>query len=239
MEMSLRKRLRAEILSKLYEQSEMSISDLAQAIGVRWETIEGRVNKLAQEGYLTVEKMKTFPFKKNVYLTERGRKVASELVLGDRSKLKTPELLLLTILHAVGGIIKGATKLEKLVFLLEREYGVPLKDFFKYFKYLYGPYSPDVMRSSYILAYYYFINIDEKVYPRDVKGEKEWVLRIFRLTDKGRDFAKELYDDLDKEIKEKIFELRRFNKMSTREILDYVYAKYPEFKKRTKLDDFF
>lgn len=234
--MSFRKRLRAETLSKLYEQKEMSVSELAEAVGVRWETVERIANQLAREDYVTVKKMETFPFKKIVTLTERGREVASELVLEDRSKLGTPERLLSTVIYAVGGEVKGATKLEKLVFLLEKEYGVPLKDFFRYFAYLYGPYSPEVMRSSYILAYYHFIDIKEEVYVLDVEGEKERVLRVFRLTDKGRDFAEELLEKLPEEVKEKLVKLRRFNNMTTRQILDYVYAKYPEFKKYTKLD---
>ncbi len=235
--MSFRKRLRVEILAKLYEQNEMSISDLAEAVGVRWETIERIVKQLDEEKYVTAKKMEVFPFEIVVTLTERGRGVASEVALGDRSKLGTPERLLSTILYAVGGEVKGATKLEKLVFLLQEEFGVPLKDFFKYFAYLHGPYSPEVMKSSYVLAYYGYIDIREEVYVLEVEGEKERVLRLFRLTDKGQDFAKELFEKLPEDVKEKLVCLKRFNNMTTRQLLDYVYAKYPKFaKKYTKLD---
>jgi DNA-binding MarR family transcriptional regulator len=236
--MTLRERLKAEVLIQLYQKSGLSISALSDAVGVRWETIERIVNQLVKERLVIMTKKETFPFEKVVNLTERGKKVAAEMALEDRGKLGVSERLLLAILYAVGGEVKGATKLEKLIFLLQEELGVPIKDFFKYFAYLHGPYSPDVMKSSYILAYYGFIDVNEEVYVQEIEGEKERVLRVFRLKEgKGEDFARELFESLPKEIKEKLERLRRFNNMTTRELLDYVYAKYPKFaKKYTKLD---
>lgn len=239
--MPLRDRLLVDLLKLLYSTGKgFTVYELAKATNVRWETVHRAIRELEERGLVeSSRRSERFPFRIIVKLTEEGKKVAKELSLEKRSKLGLGERLLLTIIWAVGGEVKGTTKLEKLPFLLEREYGVPLKDFYKYFAYLHGPYSPEVIKASIILAYYNFINIREEVYPSKVEGEKELILRVYELTEEGKDFAKELFENLPDDVKAKMINLKRFAQMTTKELLNYVYTKYPEFKKYTTLDRFF
>ena len=218
------------------EKEEFSYLKLAKILDVQWQTVENVLDELEKLGHVKLSKMERFPFKRTANLTEGGRKFASELFAIDESEIGLSEKLLLIIFYAVGGEIKGTTKLEKLPFLLERDFGVKLGDIIQYFPYLYGPYSIDVMQSINVLVYHRLVDIDEKVYISEVEGDRERIYRIHTLTPKGEDLAKSLFQRLPSELKERLVKLRVHAKKTTSELLKYVYTKYPKFKKYTKLD---
>lgn len=236
--MPLRDRLRSDIVKYLYENSgdSVSIQTIAEKLAVRWETVERILYDLTENGYVNYAKTQTFPFRFVVSLTSKGRKVAFDLSSPDYEKLGLGELLLLLIIHVAGGQIAGTTKLEKLPFLLEHDFNVRLEEIFNYFPYFYGPYSRDVIKSINTLAYCGFVDIRERVYPLETDGDKERIAREYRLTNKGVDFAETLFRKLPDEFQRRIVKLRPFAAKTTRELLKYVYSKYPEMKKYSRLD---
>lgn len=235
--MPLRDRLRLDALKLLYEKGESYISTIAEILNVRWETAQKLVDELSKDNYVIKIKKTNFPFNWVVTLTEKGRKHAYKLFSADADKLGKAEVLLLLIIYVIDGVVKGATKLEKLPFLLEREMRVSLKDVFKYVPYLHGPYSGGAITESMRkLEHYGFVNMKERVV--DVSGDKEGVMRIYELTQKGKDLAKDFFNKLPGELKDRFASLRPYAKMPVEELKIHVYSKYPEFKKYTKLDEF-
>jgi DNA-binding MarR family transcriptional regulator len=239
--MPLRDMLYKDALKLLYEKGgeKLTVVAMARALNVQWQTLKRVLDEYVKSGHVEIRKIEKFPFEMVVTLTEEGRKLASELFSSEESKLSPAEKMLLTIIYSVGGEVKGATKLEKLPFLLERDYGVPLSKIYKYFAYLHGPYSKEVTKAVNVLVYYGLIDVDEKVYRYDVDEDKERVIRIYMLTPKGKSLAESIFKRLPNEWKEKMRMLKIPAGKTTKELLDYVYAKYPEFKKRTTLDKFF
>jgi uncharacterized protein YwgA len=92
---------------------------------------------------------------------------------------------------------------------------------------MYGPYSADIFEDLAALK-------DEGLL--EVKGEYPEPLEIigdrasgtgYSLTELGEKRARELYEKLSDEIKRALTSLKRFAKLSTRELIHYVYDKYP------------
>jgi uncharacterized protein YwgA len=111
-----------------------------------------------------------------------------------------------------------------------------LEEIFNYFPHFYGPYSRDVIRSINTLAYCGFVDVRERVYPLETDGDKERIAREYTLTIKGVDFAETLFRRLPEEFRRRIVRLRPFAAKTTRELPKYVYSKYPEMKKYSRLD---
>jgi predicted transcriptional regulator len=214
----------------------VSIQAIAEKLSIRWETAEKLVYDLAENGYVNYTKTKNFPFKFVVSLTTKGRKFAYEQSSPDYENLSLGELLLLLIIHISGERITGTTKLEKLPFLLEHDLNVRLDDVFHYFPHFYGPYSRDIIKSINTLAYRGFVDVTERVYQSETDGDKERIAREYRLTNKGVDFAETLFRRLPDEFQKRIVRLRPFAAKTTKELLKYVYSKYPEMKKYSRLD---
>jgi Mn-dependent DtxR family transcriptional regulator len=224
----------------LYEEKRgmLSVLRISRILNVHWQTVAKLLEELSREGYVTLIKNKKFPFQITVSLTERGRNFVFELFAIDKGELNPYEKLLLLIIFATGGEIKGTTKLEKLPFLLEHDLNVQLNNIFNYFPYFYGPYSTKIIENVSSLHSKGFIDIEEKVYRLETKGDREVVSRIYTLTLKGEELAKRMFQKLPEELKKRLVELRRYTQKTTKELLDYVYTKYPYFKKYTILDEF-
>ena len=232
--MGLRAEVRRKVLYRLL-RGPASISEIAGLFDVKWETAEGLVKLLEEKGLVAREREGRFPFRTVVRLTERGMKVAEELLSEEWSKLGPQERLLLALLYALGGEVRGATRLEKLVFLLENE-DEPSPKRFHFFACLHGPYAPEVMKATYVLAYHGLIDIIEEVVRRP-EGDEEVVRKTFKLTDRGRLYAEKVFSGMPRGLKERLEGLRRFNEMPLPQLLDYVYSKYPDLcRKYTTLD---
>jgi uncharacterized protein YwgA len=167
-------------------------------------------------------------------LTDRGKDIARLLKVEEgffpaAKKVAAEDILergkwLLALLHAVGGTISGATRLQKLLFLLKREQGMETS--YKFTPYMFGPHSPDVLDDTIDLEMTGYINIQKEVSEPMLAGDCV-ISRKYQLTPEGTKAAKEVYEKLSDEYKRALSSLKQFNEMKLTELLNYVYTKYP------------
>lgn len=172
--------------------------------------------------------------------------------------------LLLLLLHAKGNTgeyneeIKGITRLEKLIYLLLKEGGFEekLKNDIHFEAYDFGPYSAEVYNILEVLKEMDVVNtrtvrydtfrevIDELLY-RELEDQpiisKERTMEVYSLTeDRGLRLIKGLKErgritEKDIETVERI--KSEYNGLKLDNLLKYVYEKYPESTKKSKIVD--
>ncbi len=159
--------------------------------------------------------------------------------------------MLLVLLHAGGKTkpedeeIVGITKLGKLVFLLKNETVLAkyLNDF-SYEAYNYGPYSSEVFDSLQALINAGLVRtrkgessgyieesdryeIEEQANSENMAGIGKTT--IYELTDEGRTVATALMQSLSDDERKEIENIKKkFNSIDLKQLLRYVYTKYPE-----------
>lgn len=230
---TLRKSKTAEILLRLLEGPKY-IRELLSEVGGSAQTVEMRVQELLKEGLVVEEEWEAWPFRKMLKLTDRGKDIARLLKVEEsffavEKKVVAKELpergkWLLALLHAMGGTISGATRLQKLLFLLKREKGVETP--YTFTPYMFGPHSPDVLDDTVDLELVGYINIKKEVSEQTVTGDCV-ISRKYELTTEGAGAAKEAYEKLPEDQKAALSALKQFNEMKLTELLNYVYTKYP------------
>jgi uncharacterized protein YwgA len=196
--------------------------------------VETRVQELLKEGLVVEEEWEAWPFRKMLKLTDRGRDIARLMKLEEgffpaAKKIAAEDILekgkwLLALLHAVGGTISGATRLQKLLFLLKLEQGVETP--YKFTPYMFGPHSPDVLDDTSDLELAGYINIQKEVSEPTLAGDCV-ISRKYQLTAEGIKAAREVYEKLSDNCKKALSSLKQFNEMKLTELLNYVYTKYP------------
>lgn len=131
--------------------------------------------------------------------------------------------------------IEGTLKLQKLMFLLEKELiekGKRLtSDFYYYVPYRLGPMSIDVYDEIETLTQYKLVDT------RRI-GEKT----VYKLTDKGERLVRNVLKDnvlVAKILKEIEALKKKFNAMSDKELLRYVYSRYPMYAIRSEIKSLF
>ena len=162
----------------------------------------------------------------------------------------------------ITGEIGGITRLQKLIFLLEKEYGIQSKDDrFEFTAYKAGPYSSNLYDDLEFLENIGHLKseivgeaVQEEVTEIDalnfedlISAESDlgvgfadnYLERSFKLTDQGREKVKELMQD---QTYGTIFEgIRRikskYGNYSLQDILYYVYSKYPEMTTESQIKD--
>lgn len=219
-----------EILSAL-SKGPKHVRELQSEVGGSASTIGVRVQELLKEGLIREREFDFWPFRKELELTEKGKEVmrvvelqGGLLGLAARRSPEERAKWILTLLQAMGGEIRGRLRLQKLMFLLKHEHGAELP--YEFIPYIYGPYSADIFEDLAALR-------DEGLL--DLKGEVPWPMEMigqttgtsYSLTKKGKERAGELYEKLSDEEKRALSSLKKFAKMSNREIIRYVYSKYP------------
>ena len=147
--------------------------------------------------------------------------------------------------------VSGVTRLEKLVFLIERE--TSLKDLLTedadFIPYNFGPFSKTVYRAVDLLSGYGLVDDSPSIAANDEDSwEQTWVIgfetpdryatRDFRLTKKGKRY----YTVLSREIPESyIRELtafkEQFGSLPLRQLVRYVYQRYPKMTERSLIRD--
>jgi len=137
----------------------------------------------------------------------------------------TDVLLPLALLYADGRReIRGATKLQKLAFLAQEEYGVEELHEFKPHKY--GPFSESL--SGAVKALEQKGLVDRR--KQQVGRGNEMV--VYSLTDKGDRVVRTLLNDRDEDIEDTLRAVddlkREKGGLSLDRLLRYVYKKYPE-----------
>jgi uncharacterized protein len=146
----------------------------------------------------------------------------------------------------------GVTRLEKLLFLLDKEtdFKRELAEPFTFDAYHYGPYSPEVYDAIDFLKGMQLmterqvdvnsgIDVSEEVAALDKDDLNEsnpYIERQLLLTDDGKAVAKVLSTRVSPAGKEALTEIKdRYGSMPLRQLLRYVYGRYPEFTERSRI----
>ncbi len=231
---TLRKSKTAEILLRLLDGPKY-VRELLSEVGGSAQTVEMRIHELIKEGMVQEETWEVWPFRKMLKLTERGGEVAKLIKVEENffnasKKVAAKDVLdrgkwLMAVLHAVGGSIKGATRLQKLLFLLRKELGVETQ--YNFTPYMFGPHSPSVLDDTIDLELAGYISIQNEVFEPTMAGDCV-ITKRYELTPDGTKAAKNAYDKLPDETKRNLPLLKHYNEMKLTDLLKYVYTKYPK-----------
>lgn len=146
----------------------------------------------------------------------------------------------------------GITRLEKLLFLVEKETAVPqeIQSPFSFEAYHYGPYSREVYDSVDLLRSLRLLDerrvdvatgldVSEEASALDAfdtDSADAYVERQLFLTPDGKDIARVLSTRLSPASKKALAVLKdRYGTMPLRQLLRYVYGKYPEYATRSRI----
>lgn len=120
--------------------------------------------------------------------------------------------------------IKGRTKIQKLIFILTREFELPKK--FKYFHYTFGPYSSILQRE--IDELITFDLMQERVL-RTARAHRVYE---YKLTRKGTSAAKAILDKIEPRTQEILDEMSeqaiQLNKMPLKDLINNAYEHFYE-----------
>ena len=168
-----------------------------------------------------------------------------------------PEDVLLLILEANQRLLgrsrlSGITRLEKLIFLLEKEGGAgEIKEKFEFSPHNFGPFSAEVYNAKDFLRGIGLINEESQPLASYYAGAAEMAIqnltddaeeelpseavaheKVFELTDLGRKAASNLRSDLQKHWPQLVQGIDRvvskYGDLPLNQIIRYVYQRYPE-----------
>lgn len=148
--------------------------------------------------------------------------------------------------------IRGTTRLEKLAFLAQREYGLPNRYSFE--PYDYGPWSAEVVDDADALRAVGLMEVIEEPLALSYQEGDDIVtesqipdrddpeslqpgkLRRYKLTAAGQTAAKKLWSILPAPERNQISALKQaYNQIPLTDLLRHVYTKYPETASRSKI----
>jgi hypothetical protein len=170
--------------------------------------------------------------------------------------LETDDAIIL-VLGAPGGkerqgYLEGVTRLEKLIFLLERE--TPARDWMTekadFASYRFGPFSSKVYQAADTLAAAGLIR-DSATPARSEEDDWEslaalvdqedvlpYTTRTFELTERGKKYYGALLDELPPDAEQVLQSFKtRFGRLPLRQLVRYVYERYPEFTNKSEIRD--
>lgn len=174
------------------------------------------------------------------------------------SPIETGLDVVLALLYAPGTTgskaepVRGITRLQKLLFLLWKEgaFYEDIPDLYNFKAYDFGPCMDDLYDDLDFAEDIGLISIKEVPSGNEFEGGDEDAFlrdfgfrvvrsptrRDFTLTEVGQEAAKEIYDSLDAEWRQRLDQIkRRFNSMPFFDLLRYVYRKYPAFAEKSVL----
>lgn len=180
----------------------------------------------------------------------------SRLVPGDPNAcvIETDDAIVL-VLGAPGGNeppgrLNGVTRLEKLIFLLERETPVSqwMTERADFRSWRFGPFSAKVYEAADKLAAYDLIRDSATQAPN---AEDQWesvsalmdrgdvdpyTTRDFTLTDRGMEYYRALLSELPADAETILRDFkRRFANLPLRQLVRYVYERYPQFTDKSEI----
>jgi Mn-dependent DtxR family transcriptional regulator len=221
-----------DILLSLYE-SPKYLAELTKDIGGAPFFIIAKLEDLKREGLIEDKYIQT---KRIISLTEKGIEVAKFIKLQE-NLFKKPEIeevkeipkdrkkWILLLLH-LANEIKGITRFMKYLFLMKKEYEI--NNEYNFIPYSHGPCSFEVFEDLEKLERMGLIEIEKKIHEPKIAGDWQ-IVKKFKLTEKGKEVAEKIYNELDNVTKVKLNELiERFGKYTFAGLLRYVYEKYPE-----------
>jgi hypothetical protein len=149
------------------------------------------------------------------------------------------------------GRIEGITRLEKLLFLLEKETDAPnwLKEDAGFSSNNFGPFSAKAYQEIEMLTSAGLVEDSAKLADssedtwetENIIGEEPadpYATRNLSLTERGRRYYDALLSELPEGAEEAVAEIkRRFGSMPLRRLIRYVYQRYPEFTDKSKIRD--
>ncbi|NAZ33494.1 MAG: hypothetical protein GU356_04310 [Pyrobaculum sp.] len=163
----------------------------------------------------------------NVIKRKKDRDMETEI-----KKLKPVELWILLVLKAAGGEVCCKTKIMKILFLLERVYGIIGV---KFEPYNYGPWSKDVEDALRRLVELGLV--EERELPKPQDGpEHTGLMYLYRLTEKGRR-AVEKIPLKDPKWRVPYAAVRFFVGWDVRDLMEYIYVNYPEYAVNSVIKD--
>lgn len=160
--------------------------------------------------------------------------------------------------------VEGITRLEKLLFLLKMERGflknVSDEDDFHFYAFRMGPWTNEVYDEIDFLESLGLVtkkddaskeaNPADQAYVEELISNtilnkyqktdfgKDMGIEVFSLTAEGKNKALNIWNRLSQEEKDNIVDLkRRFNTMSLKQFLRYVYQKYPQYTTESEIKD--
>ncbi len=177
------------------------------------------------------------------------RALTKQVGFGELTVKKGIDILLLLLQTKEGEVIRGITRIMKLLFLLEKETGCDryCPDYYQFTPYKLGPFSPKVYEDLKLLIELGFVrrqDLDKDgiplIHPDDLKIDEGFrfneVTTIYTLTELGREYAEKLAKGLKPEVIEGIRQIRtRFAAMPLKELLGYVYQRYPEYTTQSEI----
>ncbi len=165
-------------------------------------------------------------------------------------------LLLLAMSEKSKQRVAGITRIEKLLFLLQKEtaFSGKLREKFEFKPWKFGPFSKGVYEDLDLLVSAELVDVEERELANYVEYTEQneltdWigigsepgepvVERVFSLTDRGKKVAEKLRDLISEKDWQEIAGLkRRFESVPLTRLIQYVYHKYPETTGKSVLED--
>lgn len=174
--------------------------------------------------------------------------------MSDREPLETDDAMIL-VLGAPGGkepagYLEGITRLEKLIFLLERE--TPARDWMTetadFRSWRFGPFSSKIYEAADTLAAAGMIR-DSASKATDIEDRWEsvtallderdvdpYTTRTFELTERGQKYYQALLSELPPDAEDVLTDFKtRFGRLPLRRLVRYVYERYPQFTDKSEI----
>lgn len=183
--------------------------------------------------------------------------------------IKNRTHLILALLYAASdvekelGAIEGITRLEKLLFLVNKESRLSqwqnTSEQFNFKPYLMGPFSSDIydeidfLESLDLISskktganppaesvedQLFFSNqILDKYQKNEIVNKDE--TRVYQLTAKGKQRAKKIFDSLPQDEKDFLINLKKkYGRLTLKQLLRYIYQKYPSYASKSEIKEY-
>lgn len=147
--------------------------------------------------------------------------------------MENPKLLPLAILDACEDeAVEGITRMQKLVFLAQREVDDVEENMYEFEPYDYGPFSEDLYGDLDALVENDFVSSYEEKTPGG--NDKQ----VYEITEKGESLLEMYQEALNAQIPvNRIYEIKNeYNRMPLLQMIKRVYDKYPEMAVNSKLN---
>ncbi len=151
---------------------------------------------------------------------------------------------------APSGYLEGVTRLEKLVFLLEHETpaGSWTTESADFRSHKFGPFSAKIYKAADTLHAYGLIldsarasdSTEDRWEAVNVVGDEldPYTTRTFKLTSRGRSYYDALIQELPRGAEDVLRAFKdRFANLPLRQLVRYVYERYPEFTDKSEIRD--
>lgn len=153
--------------------------------------------------------------------------------------------------RSLDGKVEGITRLEKLIFLMEKEtpLGEELTESPQFEAYNFGPFSQKVYQAIEVLSAAGMI-LDSATIAKSEEDSWEsdeiigdlpdnsYTTRDIELTERGREYYSALVEELPLDTVESASNLKnRFGSVSLRQLIRYVYTQYPSYTSKSIIKD--